>query len=357
MNTSKSAKRSLVLAVSVLVLAASLPVAIAASEGPAVIATIRLGASEDATGFALAVNPKTNKTYVTPGFEPPGCESHIVSVIDNSTNTVLAPITAGLVPFGVAVNPKTNKIYVTNIGGGICTDEPSNTVSVINGSTDAVEHTIRLDGIGPAFVAVNPKTNRIYVAVNGGCCASEHTVAVIDGSTDAVVDYVDVDPDPFVVAVNPRTNLVYVTHAGVDKMTVIDGSTDTIRATFSIGSEARGIAFDPSGKFVYVAARNTNQLAVVDARTNTVVQSIPVGGAPHGVLSDPENGRIYVTNRGACDSTPGTVSVIDGHRRSVVATVRVGTCPRFLDRDPRTGLLYVPNASTDRSVSVIQAQG
>jgi YVTN family beta-propeller protein len=66
------------------------------------------------------------------------CESHIVSVIDNSTNTVLTPITVGLSQFGVAVNPKTNKIYVTNVGGGLCTDEPSNTVSVINGSTDAV---------------------------------------------------------------------------------------------------------------------------------------------------------------------------------------------------------------------------
>jgi YVTN family beta-propeller protein len=356
MNTSKSAKRSLVLAGSALLLAAVLPVAIAASKGPAVIATIGLGANEDATGFALAVDPKTNKTYVTPGFEPFGCESHIVSVIDNSTNTVLTPITVGLVPFGVAVNPKTNKIYVANIGGGVCSEEPSNSVSVIDGSTDAVQNTIHLDGIGPAFVAVNPKTNRIYVTVNGGCCTSEHTVAVIDGSTDAVLDYVGVDPDPFIVAVSPRTNLVYVTHAGVDKITVIDGSSDTVEATFSIGSEARGIAFDPSGKFVYVAARNTDQLAVVDAKTNTVVQTIAVGRAPHGVLFDPDNGRIYVTNRGGC-STPGTVSVIDSGTRTVVATVQVGTCPRFLDRNARTGMLYVPNAATSRSVSVIRDEG
>src|SRR6185503_5459545 len=130
-----------------------------------------------------------------------------------------------------------------------------------------------------------------------------------------------------------------------------------VEATFSIGSEARGIAFDPSGKFVYVAARNTNQLAVVDSRTNTVVQSIAVGRAPHGVLVDPGNGRIYVTNRGGCNSTPGTVSVIDGGTRTVVATVQVGTCPRFLDRNPRTGLLYVPNAFTSRSVSVIRDEG
>lgn len=212
-----------------------------------------------------------------------------------------------------------------------------------------------MDGTGPSWVAVNPKTNKVYVTVNGGCCTSGHAVAVIDGSTDTVLRYIDVDLDPFIAAVNPKTNLVYVTHAGVDKITVIDGSTDTVKATFSIGSEARGIAFHPNGKFIYVAARSTNQLVVVSAGTNAVVQAIPVGARPHGVVFG--NGRIYVTNRGGCNSTPGSVSVIDSETRTVVATVPVGTCPRFLDRQPDTGLLYVPNAYTDRSVSVIQDEG
>src|SRR5206468_11427880 len=138
----KFAKKSLVLAASFVLLVATLPTTGAASEGPAVIATISLGPNADATAFALAVNPNTNKTYVTPGLEPLGCESHIVSVIDNSTNTVLPPITTGLSPFGVAVNPKKNKIYVANAGGGIFTDEPSNTVSVIDGSPDTDVNTI-----------------------------------------------------------------------------------------------------------------------------------------------------------------------------------------------------------------------
>jgi YVTN family beta-propeller protein len=209
--------------------------------------------------------------------------------------------------------------------------------------------------MGPAWVDVNPNTNKIYVTINGGCCTSGHSVAVIDGSTDTVLRYVEVGLDPFLVAVNPRTNLVYVTHAGVDKITVIDGSTDTVRGAFTIGSEARAIAFDPNGKLLYVAARNTNQLAVVNADTNAVVQTIPVGAGPHGVAVG--NGGIYVTNRGGCNSTPGTVSVIRRRTRLVVATVQVGTCPRFLDLNPETGLLYVPNAFTSRSVSVIQAEG
>src|SRR5438445_3021629 len=182
----KFARKSLVLAASFVLLVATLPTTGAASEGPAVIATISLGPNADATAFALAVNPNTNKTYVTPGLEPLGCDSHIVSVIDNRTNTVLAPITVGLSPFGVAVNPKMNKIYVANAGGAICTDETANTVSAIEGSTDAVQKTITLNRIGPAFAAVKSKTNQLYDTTTRGRYTDGDTVAVIAGSRDTV---------------------------------------------------------------------------------------------------------------------------------------------------------------------------
>src|SRR5439155_24684309 len=80
------------LAASLLLLAAFLRTTVAASEGSAVIATINLWPNTEATAFALAVNTNTNKTYVTPGWETLGCESHIVTVLDNSTKTVFAPL-------------------------------------------------------------------------------------------------------------------------------------------------------------------------------------------------------------------------------------------------------------------------
>src|SRR4051812_49335374 len=58
-------------------------------------------------------------------------------------------------PIGVAVNSITNMIYITNAA--------SNTVSVINGETDKIEHTIPV-GILPYDVDVDPNTNKIYVA-------------------------------------------------------------------------------------------------------------------------------------------------------------------------------------------------
>ena len=55
----------------------------------------------------------------------------------------------------MAVNPTTNRIYVAN--------ETSNNVSVIDGATNTVVATVTV-GVAPSGVAVNPTTNRIYVA-------------------------------------------------------------------------------------------------------------------------------------------------------------------------------------------------
>ena len=57
----------------------------------------------------------------------------------------------------MAVNPVTNKIYVANYG--------SDNVTVIDGATNAT--TTVTAWTTPSAVAVNPVTNKIYVA-NGG---------------------------------------------------------------------------------------------------------------------------------------------------------------------------------------------
>ena len=69
----------------------------------------------------------------------------------------------------MAVNPVTNKIYVANYG--------SNNVTVIDGATNAT--TTVAAGTSPYAVAVNPVTNKIYVANHGSA-----NVTVIDGATN-----------------------------------------------------------------------------------------------------------------------------------------------------------------------------
>ena len=93
-----------------------------------------------------------------------------VTVIDGATNATTL-VEAGCDPRAVAVNPVTNKIYVANF----C----DNNVRVIDGATNAT-NSVMPQAAGPVAVAVNPVTNKIYVANSRTA-----NVTVIDGATNA----------------------------------------------------------------------------------------------------------------------------------------------------------------------------
>ena len=73
--------------------------------------------------------------------------------------------------------------------------------------------------------------NRIYVPNS-----SSNTVSVIDGSTNTVITTITVSTNPVGVGVNPATNRIYITNHGSNNVLVINGSTNTVIATVDIGS-------------------------------------------------------------------------------------------------------------------------
>ena len=191
----------------------------------------------------VAVNPTTNRIYVT------NDGSDNVSVIDGTSNNVVAVVPVGDYPGGVAVNSTTNRIYVTNISGG--------SVSVVDGAVNAVVATIPL-GFSPWGVAVNPNTNRIYVAG----FFSGNSVSVIYGATNAVVETVPVGIRPG-VAVNPETNRIYVTNSGSNSVSVIDGATNAVVATVPVGTTPAQAAVNPTTNRIYVAINGDDAVTVI----------------------------------------------------------------------------------------------
>jgi len=104
--------------------------------------------------------------------------------------TVTTTVTAGTNPRSVAVNPVTNKIYVANFF--------SANVTVIDGATNATATVAA--GTLPDSVAVNPVTNKVYVANFNSA-----NVTVIDGATNTTTT---VASGPRSVAVNPVTEKI-----------------------------------------------------------------------------------------------------------------------------------------------------
>jgi YVTN family beta-propeller protein len=99
----------------------------------------------------------------------------------------------------VAVNPITNKIYVAN--------SDSNNLTVINGTSNATS--LVITGVNPDALAVNPITNKIYVANFGSASGS---ITVIDGRT-----------------LLPRCELQTV-FAGLERTSQLPASPPTVRA-------------------------------------------------------------------------------------------------------------------------------
>jgi YVTN family beta-propeller protein len=269
-----------------------------------------------------------------------------VSVIDTGSNTVIATIPVGDLPWGVAATPDGRRVY---IGNGISSD-----VSVIDGLSFNVVATVAVGGRANG-VAISPDGTTVYVAITDGLgrvvvidTASNtviatvavgafaygiavhpegtfvyvanqigQTVSVIDTTNLSVVATVPI-PGPQAVAVNPQGTRVYVSQ---DRgMAVIDTSNNTLIATVPLSLGCWSIAVDPAGNFVYAVEEGF--VAVIDADSNTVLTEVAVGHDTRGVSVSPDGNRVYVANH-----TDDSVSVIDTTSLSVIATVSVGTRP------------------------------
>lgn len=252
-----------------------------------------------ASPFAVAVNPVTNRVYAANLFQD------TVTVVDGSTDEVIATVPTGRSPTALAVNPTTNRIYVANDDG--------NTITVIDGATDRDVATIPV-GPNPDSVAVNPVTNKVYVGNENFVGGGPGNVMVIDGRTNKAVATLNKGPMPFGIAVNSKTNKVYVvgSYLGASgAIAVIDGTTgSTSRISLpSLGllTTASAVAVNPVSNKIYAASDNYDTVFVVDGSTGDVVATIDAGPTPHAVAVDPVTDKIYVANY---DSN--TVTVIDG---------------------------------------------
>lgn len=220
--------------------------------------------------------------------------------------SVIASVDVGSYPRGIAVNPNTDRIYVAG--------EYSMHVSVIDGATNSIVATIPLHGRG-WDVAVNPSTNRIYVVTE-----SPVRIEVIDGETNSVIALIprlssDISG---AISVNPTTNRIYWTEPAWNRMSVIDGVTHAVIATLNIGYGLYDVAVNPITNRIYVLRMYDDSISVLNGETHAVVATVPVGDFPYGVAVDSIANRIFVSN-----GYSSNVSVIDGASNAVIATIPV----------------------------------
>jgi len=288
----------------------------------------------------IVVNPVTNKIYEID-------DSANVTVIDgatNSTSTVALP-TAD--PNDIAVNPVTNKIYVT-------ADNSPTTgsyLTVIDGVTNAIIANVNPgNGTAQGGLGINPVTNRIYVSDYGNVVTGTggNTVTVIEGDTNAIIATVSVGMNPEGLAVNPVTNKIYVTNFNSDYVTVIDGATNaatniTIPSTPGTGGFGFSIiAVNIVTNKIYISGLDGVAM-VIDGSTN-VVTPLNLPGFPNSIAVNPVTNKIYIPSN--ITNSTGGVTVLDGVTDDIIATVSAGNGPIGVAVNPVTNQIYVANYGT-----------
>jgi len=229
----------------------------------------------------------------------------------------------------LAVNPTTNKIYVANFCGNDPNCGSLGTVTVIDANNNYTTSTVNV-GIGPDAVAVNPTTNYIYVA-NAWCntfptCLSAGTVTAINGTNNST-QTVNVGVLPYYLALNPVTNKIYVSN--------------------------------DCGNDLNCASLGT--VTVIDGATNNTT-TVNVGAYPEDIAVNSATNQIYVANNcgNLSCNTPGTATVINANNNYSTTAVNVGFHPVFLDIDTAANKIYMantcgndPNCKSPGTVTVI----
>ncbi len=252
---------------------------------------------------------------------------------------VIATVGVGEWPLGVAVDPETNRVYVAN--------SSADTLSVLDGATGAVLDTV-LVGSAPYGVAVNPITGRVFVANMDG-----QSLSVCDTATNAVIDTIPLPGSPHGLAVDPETNRIYVAAraingvATVDALLVVDGAGEEVVALVDVGAWPENVTIHQSAKQVWISNWLTDPVALVNGATNTKVGSVNAGASAMALALNPVTNRLYVA---ASDSD--RLHVIDAANLKVIGTIAVGRAPLGVAVNPVTNRVYVANNEAN-TVSVI----
>ena len=243
---------------------------------------------------SLAADPDQCRLYVV------NTASNSMSVFNSCSNRHIDEVALpeGAAPGAVAVLTSTNTIYVANTA--------LNSVTLINGDTLAAIKTMQVGPV-PGQIAVNPRTNRVYLTFRGYPADNAGGIAIIDGVTQTVVKTINLSyndqvpaPAPYGVAVNSVTDRIYVaTTSG--KLVVLDGSTDSVIATLSppVVSGLDAVAVNPRTNNVFVCSATGNVVYVYDADEGRWALTLGVGaGLFRGIAVNPLTNQVVVSNTG-----------------------------------------------------------
>jgi len=252
-----------------------------------------------------------------------------LTVISDATNSVVTTIDLGNdslnnglggYPVQLAYDSGKGEIFVVNQGASTIVGQYSASagfVSVISDTSNSVVATIPL-GDFPGAIAYDPAKGEMFVAEDGAIPSNTSAsntatglISVISDSNNSVVATILVGPFPDGLAYDPAKGEVFVANSGsttiAGSVSVISDATDKVTTTIATGS--LGVANSPgtmaydSGKGeVFVVEYYSNSTMVISDATNSVVGTLPAGPHPFDIVYDAAKGELFVSNPSPADT-------------------------------------------------------
>jgi YVTN family beta-propeller protein len=275
-----------------------------------------------------------------------------VTVIDGTTDAVVATFKVGKRPRGIHAAPDGKRLFVTLSGSprmapGLDENRaPADKTADGLGVIDPVERRL-IDrwhvGSDPEQFAISKDGKFAFIANE-----DEASASIVDLGSGQSRGKVKVSDEPEGVGVNPHNGEVYVTCEEKGEVFAIDPDQQRVVAKIDTGGRPRSIAFLADGSRAYVACENGGYVAVIDATSHKLWSKIqlPTGSLPMGTAISNDGKELYVsTGRG------NSVVVIDTGENAVATTIPVGNRAWGIALDPSGSKLYTANgASNDVSV-------
>jgi YVTN family beta-propeller protein len=237
------------------------------------------------------------------------------------------------------------RVYVTN--------EASGDISVIDPSTQTVIATVKV-GKRPRGVKISPDGKLLYVALSGSPSAppgvdektlpppdrSADGIGEVDLATNTLTRVIHAGNDPEQVDISLDGSRLYVANEDTAQVSVVDVKTGSIVATAKVGAEPEGVTLRPDGKVVYVTSEEDGDVAAIDTATNKVLTRIPVGHRPRAIGFLPDGSRAFVTLE-----NDAAIAVIDSQAHKFMQTIQLGD-PEKTPRPRPMGITVRPDGAT-----------
>jgi len=268
-----------------------------------------------------------------------------VTVIDTSSDTVLAQIGVGKVPHQVTVSASLGKLVASNTA--------DDTISIVDLKTFETRATLQL-GSAPEHMQLSPGGELLAVGnIDGG------TVSLVSLAEERELARIPGLNQPHNLTFSPDGSRLYVANLGAGHVSVIDVAEARVVDDIPVAeprlivanatdAEYQGIisvTASTDGRYGFAAHGETGSLAVIDLENGEKLRSIDLGDRPWRAYGAAHGRYMVVPNNGE-----GTISVVSTETLEVAATLPGAVGVTGVNSDPAGKTAFAISRAEDKLV-------